>query len=212
MVDFKRQVRLFNPTNFSKRKITIIGLGNIGSHAAICLTRLGISEFNLYDPDIIEAHNISSQSYGEAEINLSKVEAVSNQMKAINPNVVVTTNKEKFDSPEEQDIVIVGVDELETRRELATILKGKANLIIDGRIGGEQLEMYSALKEDDWAMTIPVGDGDEDPCGGRYISYVSYIIAALITCQVKKFLTEQAITKSIILHVPSLQVMKDLQW
>lgn len=213
MVDFMRQIQIFDPIEFQDRSVTIIGLGNIGSHAAICLARLGIKNFFLYDSDTIEEHNLSSQSYNKADIGRDKVEAVKAQILAIDETISVIACSRVYErNTVPEDIVVVGVDELTIRRELAGMLKDFANVIIDGRIGGEQLELYTCESSDEWAKTIPAGDGDSDPCGARYISYVSYIIGGLIACQVKKYLKGQRLDKSIMINIPSLQIAKGFDW
>ncbi len=217
-IDFQRQTALFNPEQFADKHVTIIGLGNIGSHAALTLARMGIRRFTLFDPDTIEKHNLSSQSYSQRFIGTSKVSAIREQIQDIDAMIQVQPIQSKFDQypddPIITDIIVIGVDSLKARREIAKqLIKSKfTGLIIDGRIGGEQLELYSSKSPQDWQKTIPAGKPAPDICGGQYICYVSVIIGGLIGCQVKKYLTQQAWDKSIMLNVPSLQVAKNFEW
>lgn len=214
-IDFKRQTALFDPQSFSDKHITIIGLGNIGSHVALSLARMGIRRFTLFDPDIIENHNLSSQSYTRRSIGMAKVDAIKEQIIDIDALIEVTALKEKYTpGTTATDIIIIGVDSLEARRNISeSLIKNTyTGMIIDGRIGGEQLEVYTCSTPQDWQQTIPKGKAAPDICGGQYICYVSVIIGGLITCQIKKLLTKQEWDKSVIMNVPSLQVVKNFEW
>lgn len=210
---FNRQVNLFNPRNFEDREVTIVGLGNIGSHTALTLCRMGIKKFSLFDFDTIEEHNLASQSYTATDIGRTKVRAIQRQLIEIEPRIEISISEHKFVNYGNLDIIVLGVDSLDARREIAALLKqNPPKLIIDGRIGGEQLELYTFEKVEDFEASIPTGPAAEEGCGERYIAYVSVIIAGLIACQVKKYLTGQQLTKSFIINVPTLTVLKDVEW
>lgn len=215
-IDYKRQTAIFDPELFEEKKVTIIGLGNIGSHVALTLARMGIRSFVLFDHDTVENHNLSSQSYNRTFIGVSKVEAVSAQIRNIDATIRIEGNPTKFENGHvlNSDLVVVGVDSLKARREIAEQLTRtdyRGN-IIDARIGGEQLEIYICQNPEEFKKAIPEGDAVPDICGGEFIAYVSVIVGGLVACQVKKILTGQPTDKSIMVNVPSLQVAKDFEW
>lgn len=212
-IDFKQQTALFNPPLFEHNRVTIVGLGNIGSHVALTLARMGVQRITLFDDDTVENHNLSSQSYGAKFIGVSKVEAIAFQIGEIDPLIQVRSITEKYQHHATEDIVVIGVDSLVARREIAQILEGTTvNLIIDGRIGGEQLEVYNCKTIEEWKKTIPDGEAGEEPCGGKYIAYVSVMIAGLIANQVKKFLREETLNTSMMMNVNSFDVIKNYEW
>ena len=212
---YKRQTLIFDPAKYTEH-ITIVGLGNAGSHIALTLTRLGITGFILYDLDKVEDHNLSSQAYIEADIGLYKGIAIFHKMKSINSNVNVLVNNHKFNGEDLSigDILIIAVDTMKERKRLCEkMIKNEVrlSLIIDSRMGGGQLEIYSCNSLKEWQKTF-VDNPSDDPCGGRFICYVSAIVGALVTNQVKKFLKQEEYQKSIMINVDSLQVATNFKW
>ena len=49
----KRQKAMYDPSDHQDKHVTIIGLGNIGSHTALCLARMGVANMTLVDFDIV---------------------------------------------------------------------------------------------------------------------------------------------------------------
>ena len=76
----------------------IIGCGAIGSFTAMNLARAGATNFSLWDPDTVDPVNIGVQHYDLTHIGNSKVKMLSKQMSAINPNVDITTHRQKFNN------------------------------------------------------------------------------------------------------------------
>lgn len=61
-------------------RICICGAGAVGSNLADNLARQGAASLRLIDHDRVEAHNISTQMYGEADVGALKVEALRNHL------------------------------------------------------------------------------------------------------------------------------------
>jgi tRNA A37 threonylcarbamoyladenosine dehydratase len=68
-------------------RITIVGLGAVGSFAAEALARCGVKNFRLVDFDIIKKSNINRQLYAiHSTLGMYKVDAAFNRIKDINPS------------------------------------------------------------------------------------------------------------------------------
>ena len=201
---YERQLGMFDPTQYDadSAHITIAGLGNIGSHTALALARMGLRHFALYDFDTVEAHNLASQAYSVRDVGKLKVDAISTQMRALNPAIEIEKRAERYGGIGGTSILISAVDNLEARREMAAH-SGAGTFVIDGRMGGGQIEVHSQYAPD-WAATIPAA-ADDDPCGARFISYTSYLIAGLIANNVKRHLRGERVAKRILLHADTLQ-------
>lgn len=206
-VNYMRQVSMFDPSDFEYITLTIAGLGNIGSHSALSLARMGLKNFRLWDFDLIESHNLSSQAYNFGDIGREKVASVIDMMKLVNPEAHGTGFSKEFTGKEmEGQIFISAVDSMEARRAICVNLP-KGIFVIDGRMGGGQIEIWSQPVEE-WAATL-TKDGDTDPCGARYISYTSYIIAGLIANQVKRYLMKERLAKKILFHTNTLEIISE---
>ncbi len=171
----------------------------------MALTRMGISTFTLFDFDDIEDHNLSSQAYTLYDTGRPKTAAAVEQMVAYNSDVKVEAHNKPFTGAEQEgQILISAVDSMEARREICKNLPPDT-FVIDGRMGGGQIEVHSQLASE-WAATLDK-DGDDDPCGARYISYTSYVMAGLIANQVKRYLMKQRMAKTILLHMDTLELI-----
>ncbi|WP_062053429.1 HesA/MoeB/ThiF family protein [Aquimarina longa] len=69
-------------------KILFGGVG-LGSVLAENLLRLGFENFVFIDGDEVELSNLNRQNYQEKDINVSKVEAITQRLLAINPNAKI---------------------------------------------------------------------------------------------------------------------------
>ena len=74
-------------------RILIAGCGVGGPVAEACV-RLGFVNFILADSDTVEVHNLNRQSYVYDDIGKLKVDGLARRLKAINPNISVTTYPE----------------------------------------------------------------------------------------------------------------------
>lgn len=71
-------------------RIGIAGVGGLGSAVAVALTRLGVGELVVADFDVVEPSNLNRQQYFVDQLGLPKVAALAENLRRINPYVVVT--------------------------------------------------------------------------------------------------------------------------
>lgn len=64
----------------------LVGGSGIGSVIAECALRLGFENITIIDGDEVEASNLNRQNYTEADVEITKTEAITNRLKAINGN------------------------------------------------------------------------------------------------------------------------------
>jgi molybdopterin/thiamine biosynthesis adenylyltransferase len=206
-VRYKRQTGLYNPADHDVH-VTIIGLGNIGSHTGLALARMGIKKFTLVDFDTVEEHNLASQAYRRSDIGAYKAVALEELMREI-ADVEVSMNMEAYnESIPLYDITVIAVDSMETRHTIESMVRKyhPHTHIVDGRMGGGQIEVHSA-KATEWSGTLKE-EADIDPCSARYISYTSYIIAGMIANTVKRLLKGEEVRRSTYVHTNTMDVLK----
>jgi molybdopterin/thiamine biosynthesis adenylyltransferase len=61
-------------------RVTLCGAGALGSHLADNLVRQGLRSLRVIDHDTVEAHNVGTQLYGNAEVGTKKAEALKNRL------------------------------------------------------------------------------------------------------------------------------------
>lgn len=215
-IDWKRQSLIFNPSDFELATVTIVGLGNIGSQTALALARLGINMLWLFDHDRVESHNLSSQSFDTSHLDMFKVLASRDQIKKINPAMSVAAQPVKFLGHREDvlgnDVIIIAVDSMKERKAICAQMKKSKmtfpKLLIDGRMGGPQLEVYSVHSYKEWEDTF-CDNPSTDPCGARYICYTSMVIGAFIANQVKRFLKGEKLKSELLFNIDTYQLYTD---
>lgn len=83
------------PGVHEKLKIATVGIagaGGLGSAVAIALARSGVGTLILADFDVVEPSNLNRQQFFVDQIGLPKVEALTANLRRINPYVTVSSN------------------------------------------------------------------------------------------------------------------------
>ncbi len=205
---YDRQARMFDPLEYLNTTVAIVGLGNIGSNAAVTLARMGIARFILIDHDTIEAHNLNSQHYTTKDNGKTKVEALAKQLKEINPAIVIDGRVEMYaGTPLEASVYVSAVDSMTARKAICEAMTANdyRPFVIDGRSGGGQLEVHSQV-QGDWLGTL-VEDADEDACGEKFIAYGSTIIGGFIANQVKRHMKGESVKSRVLFHCDTYQIL-----
>lgn len=199
---YARQLDIFNPTDVYGR-ITLIGAGSVGSVTAHTLAWMGIKNFEIFDHDKVEIHNCANQCYPPSLVGKYKVDALSSELKRINPLIHVRTHKKKFTSktkisPDIYRIVITAVDSKPARRIIYRkflrdhpIVKG----YIDTRSGGEGYSIFcvdlsSRIQKERYEKSLK-GKGANIPCTESSIIYNMYHLSSKVAWYVKQILTDQ---------------------
>ncbi|ATL25051.1 HesA/MoeB/ThiF family protein [Streptomyces formicae] len=94
-----------------KSRIAVVGLGGLGSYAALALTAMGVGELLVVDCDTVEAVNLNRQVlYTDADVGRAKTEAAVERLAQVNPHVSVTPLFLEIDGPKSAAEVFAGRD------------------------------------------------------------------------------------------------------
>lgn len=131
--------------------VGIAGCGGLGSNAAAALTRAGIGHLILADFDSVELSNLNRQMFFQQDVGQLKVVALSNHLKAINPNVNISTHQTRVtpqtihDIFSSADILIEAFDLAEAKTWL---IRSWSNLFPDRPIiSGNGLSGYGKSQD-----------------------------------------------------------------
>jgi len=118
-IGYKGQLKLRNA------KVCVVGLGGLGSPAALQLAGIGIGHLRLVDQDIIELSNLQRQPlYGVGFLGYPKVEVAAKRLHELNPNIEIeplplSLNTENAqDVVSDMDVVVDGLDHMTPRYAL----------------------------------------------------------------------------------------------
>ena len=163
-IGFEGQQKLKNA------RVTVIGVGGLGSPITQQLVAMGIGTIRIVDRDVVEVSNLHRQVlYGDEDVGLSKAEAAHDRLKRINPKVnieplTLSINDDTVDEAiNGSDVVIDGLDSVSARYSInracvrlnipyifgsAIVTTGSSTSIIPGKT--PCLECFQpALKDDD---------------------------------------------------------------
>ena len=139
-----------------KSTVGIAGLGGLGSNVAISLARAGIGKLILIDFDKVELSNLSRQYYFLDQIGKLKVDALKDNIKKINPEIIIETfniklKKGSMEKPfKDADVVIEALDKAETKtafiEEILIKLKDKPIVAASGVAGYGHSERIATKK------------------------------------------------------------------
>ena len=112
---------------FSSATVAICGLGGLGSNIAIHLDRAGIGRLILIDFDRVDITNLHRQQYKADQIGMYKTDALSENLREINPYIVLDAHTERI-----------------TEDNAITLLKG-ANIICEAFDNAEAKAMLTDI-------------------------------------------------------------------
>ena len=197
----------------------ILGCGAIGSSAATQLIRAGATKFVLYDMDIVATENIGVSQYVDENIGMKKVEALNEQLLAINcTNVEIMMVPEYFSMfryQDNNDIVILGFDSMKSRKEaveeICSNKQTKPYLLIDGRMGGEHYQQYlfTNVTLSNYMKTwYSDKDGDPEPCNVKASTYCSNMAGSFIVNAIRKVVTDSPYETLLTFDFPTMTLQK----
>jgi molybdopterin/thiamine biosynthesis adenylyltransferase len=203
-MDFWRQNDIVSQDKLNRYPFILIGAGGIGSVAGLVLAKMGVRDLTVYDPDVIEDHNLPNQTYRLSDVGKPKVEALAAICHDF-AGVDIKPHHQKFPTPSmPEGIVISGVDSMTARRDIwdsAIKLNPRVQVYIEARMGAQEGRIYtvSPLDSQYEASLYSDEEASELPCTARATGYNAFYLAGLLASQVQKFVMGEVTTKSEIL-------------
>ena len=135
-MSLKSEVQGFD---ISDKSAAIIGCGGLGTNVAVHLAGAGIGRLFLVDYDIVEERNLNRQFlYTKEDIGKEKCKLLAERLKKYSPETDIKYHIGKYENPliDGWDIVIIAVDNIETRKLINAFCKESKTPCINGSIDG----------------------------------------------------------------------------
>ena len=138
-------------------RVLIIGMGGLGSPAAMYLAAAGVGSLVVSDFDSLEVSNLQRQiAYQSSDIGAAKVELMKQRLTMLNPEIRVRTVNSKMDEAQllmelmMTDLVLDCTDNMASRQMInAACVKARVPLIVGAAIRFEgQLMFFDHRQED----------------------------------------------------------------
>lgn len=183
----------------AEKRVTLAGLGGIGSFVAFLLSRLNIENLRLFDNDVVERVNISGQLCDIDSINERKVASVCKILRNFSNYGKYSAYPRNFETTDDgTDIMICGFDNMEARRiffeawktNLQRFPESAKNqcLFIDGRLAAESFQIYCIKGDDRYNIQkyeqeclFTDEEAETTVCSYKQTSFCANMIASYIT-------------------------------
>ncbi len=211
-----RQQELVDQEKLAGLRVTIIGCGAVGSFTALSLSKMGVRQLTLIDPDTVSVENLPNQFFREEDLGKKKVAACAEMLQQFDSEVQINTLtrpfiKQKLDS----DIVISSVDSMDVRQRIwnSIVSHRKVKLLIDPRMAAHVIQIYTANPGDPSSLkayeATLVSDALEDRCTARSIIYSVLPLAGLVCRQVAAFANEEWLEPALTLDLKTLSLVQE---
>lgn len=187
-----RHQEIFDPIA-NDSGITIIGAGAIGSRVFATLVELGLKKITVYDPDIVEEHNLANQLFIKEDVGKYKVQGLANWTERKLSFLYESFNfHQQFVTPttDIKGTVFLLVDSLKTRSELVSSMYGNTNIhrVIDVRMAATHGNIYTFSPHSKQRQYLETLGDDEDAevsaCGSPFsVSPTAAIMANMAVWQ-----------------------------
>lgn len=177
-----------------EKSVLLAGAGGIGSYVGYLLSRLKIRHLSIWDPDVVEAVNMSGQFYPIYDIGMEKVNALGKLLIDFSDFYAVDRciGRYTYSSPAEP-IMICGFDNMEARKVFfdnwLNYVKSSPHpeecLFIDGRLAAEEFQVLSiqgndirAIKEYQEKWLFSDAEAEETVCSYKQTTFMANMIAS----------------------------------
>jgi tRNA A37 threonylcarbamoyladenosine dehydratase len=206
-VDYYQRQQGLVHTDALALQIVIIGAGGIGSWTALALTKMGCQKVTVFDGDEIEQANVGSQLYASTDIGQKKVDALSDRLLSLSELPIEVHPKHWDTGAIVADILISAVDSMEVRRRLYETHKGRDMWFVDGRMAGNEINIYAFNLSDqdkcaEYEMTLFTDEeADPIPCSERAVMYNTFVCGGLIASTVARIANGENVKFEVIVDL-----------
>jgi sulfur carrier protein ThiS adenylyltransferase len=203
---FTRQADLVPQDKLAHLRATVIGVGAVGRQLALQLAAIGVRRLQLFDFDVVEPTNITTQGYGRAELGLPKVLAVQQAIGRIDPAIEVTPVPDRFRTKYGVgEAVFCAVDSIAARAAIWRSVEGHCRFWCDGRMRGEVVRVLTAADEAgrrNYETTLFRQDeAQPGRCTAWSTIYAAGICAGLMVHQFARWLRELPLDRDLSLNL-----------
>lgn len=206
---FNRQLDIIDQ-DLLKFPITIVGAGGIGSWTTLALTQMGCQDIKIYDFDKVEDHNIASQFFKEEQKEMFKVDALAKNVKEQTGVKIFGFRKKIEETKIDKGLLIICVDSMEVRKWIAENYKNSKLYIIDGRMGGLQMEIYNMEANIYPKTIIPDEEVSHDSCTAKAIAFNCMVIGGLIGNLVRQYAKKEIQSGSLVYLFENNSLLKKI--
>jgi hypothetical protein len=190
---YAHQEGLFDP-RFA-RKVVLLGAGSVGSHVAYHLAKMGVTDIEVWDNDVVASHNVPMSLYGPSDVGRYKVDALAELIERL-AGTSIRTERKMYDGEVLRNTSVVAcVDSMRVRKLLWERLKfcPTVDIFCDTRTAASYIEVLSVAPCDPIdiemyeAMLFDDDQATRQTCGTHGIVYASSRASQVVAANLALF-------------------------
>jgi molybdopterin-synthase adenylyltransferase len=180
--------------------IKIIGVGAIGSFVCLQLAKMGCTDIEVWDYDMVSVENMSCQFYRFKDIGKPKVVALQELVKDFTNQEIKIHNERYVPTDMHRGVVILAVDCMKTRKNLWNEIRDTSfgvKLVIDPRMGAEDALLYAMNPFDDkdvdsYEKTLYTNEqAVQERCTAKSTIYTANLLSGMVAKVVKNIVCQE---------------------
>nr|WP_316627115.1 molybdopterin-synthase adenylyltransferase MoeB [uncultured Brevundimonas sp.] len=193
-----------------RARVLIVGVGGVGTPAALYLAAAGVGTLGLIDDDVVGLSNLQRQiAFSTAEVGRPKVEAAANRLTGLNPHVVVETHAERLtqDNAVQRigayDLVLDGTDDFQTRLWVNAACVATGRPLVSGALGRWSGQVGVFTGRPCYRCLVPEIPPDAETCARvGVVGALAGVIGSMAALEAIKLLTGagDALTGRLLLY------------
>jgi molybdopterin-synthase adenylyltransferase len=178
-------------------RVLIVGVGGLGSPAALYLAAAGVGVLGLADPDTVSLSNLQRQVlFTTTELGEPKVEAGGERLVGLNPHVQVEAYAARVEPRNAvslvsgYDVVLDGTDDFETRAAVNAACVAAGKPLVSGALGRWAGQVGVFRGRPCWRCLVPETPPDAETCQtAGVIGALAGVIGSMMAVEAVKLLT-----------------------
>lgn len=205
-----RQSDIIDLEKLKKGSITMVGVGSVGSFAALSLAKMGVGNMKAFDEDGVQKHNLPAQFFTHLDASLKsfKVDALCWMLEQYSDVKYIGSNR-NYKNQKLLETVVVSTDNMHSRRLVWNqFLKQKqCKYLIEARMGAELAKLYTITDKSKKTQRFYEATLHSDaesvqlPCTARSIIYNVLMISSLIARAYKAIIQKEDFPKELIFNM-----------
>lgn len=178
-------------------RVGLIGLGGVGSPAALYLAAAGIGALRLIDDDTVALSNLQRQiAFDTADIGRPKVEAGAGTLTALNPHVRIEpvarrlTAENAADGVAGCDVIIDGTDDFPTRQAVNAACVAAGIPLVSGALGRWSGQVGVFVGRPCYRCLVPAEPPEAETCARvGVVGALAGVVGAMAALEAIKLVT-----------------------
>lgn len=177
--------------------ITILGAGAVGSYTALALAKMGCTNIEVWDKDVVDTVNMNCQLYRFKDIRKPKVFALQEIVKDFTGIEIKAVNEFWTSQKTFRGIVLCAIDSMEARKQVFEKHDKSGYFtthLIDARMGAESIILYTVdmrqkKSKEAYAKTLYTDENAiQERCTAKSTIYTAHLISGLVVRNIKEII------------------------